>query len=341
MPRVGSGALDAMWSPWDVNRPPHPQGGTPPPFSTMGDPTPMVCPGWGESGTPWYGVRQHTHCILVRLLFHMEHYHLTPPIINAKRQEGRRRKPRQRRGAEGSGEESRIRSEAVREAMRAHRESQSKKKASKSRPIDKDLVLSKSHMRSARAHLQDPMNAGRPFKVTSTDQATAAITSAAAGVGYSTNFQLDQLPQFADYTALFDQYRFTKIVAHVMPRVNVHTLTVQSSAGTTTLSPISVTFDPDDSTTPAAATDVLQYPACRTYPGYKTFTYEFKPRAAIAAYGGAFTQFADFDGWCDCASDDVEWYAFKVWQYGDAVGQTTHAVWDIFYVIECEFRFVH
>ncbi len=207
--------------------------------------------------------------------------------------------------------------------------------------VDLKSVMSKPTMQSAKDHLENPLNAGRPFLVCATDVELAAITSAAGGVGYAYNFQLDQWPAFADYVALFDQYRITKITAHIMPRSNTNNLTVASSAATATVSPIMVAFDPDDATAPTSANQVLAYPVARFYPGYKTFKYAWKPRAAIAAYGGAFTQFADFDGWCDCASDDVEWYALKVWQAGSGASQTTFQVWDIFYQVEAEFRFVH
>lgn len=297
-------------------------------------------PGCGEPGTPWYGVRQakqtHDTPLISSLLVHQFDMEVSSTIKRRKRRGNRRGV----RGGSLFQQEVSIKSEAVREAMRMARKSSGKKRSKGQPETNKDLLLAKSSMRTARAHLADPMSAGRPFKVTCIDAETAAITSAAGGVGHAYNIQLDQLAQFADYVALFDQYRFTKITAHVMPRVNTHNLTVQSSAATTTLAPIAVTFDPDDSTTPASSTDVLKYPTCKVYPGYECFEYSWKPHAAIAAYGGAFTQFADFDGWCDCASDDVEWYAFKAWQFGSGASQTTFAIWDIFYVIEAEFRFV-
>ncbi len=86
--------------------------------------------------------------------------------------------------------------------------------------------------------------------------------------------------------------------------------------------------------------ELLEYPQCKVHSGFVPWTYELIPRAAIAAYGGAFTQFADFDQWCDCASDDVEWYSFKAYSAGDGASQTTHQTWDLYFEVECEFRFV-
>ncbi len=196
-------------------------------------------------------------------------------------------------------------------------------------------------LRSAHLHVRDDLNMGRPWRVSRTIAATAAITAAAGGVGYAYNVQLDQIPNYGDFTALFDQYRVTQVTAHVIPRTNTNNLSVASNAATATVAPLVVTNDPDDGTTPTGASEVLAYPQCQSHPGWAEFHYTWKPRAAIAAYGGAFTQFADFDGWCDCASDDVEWYALKIWQFGAGVSQTTFPVWDIFYRVDLEFRFVH
>lgn len=193
----------------------------------------------------------------------------------------------------------------------------------------------------ARNYLKDPLRSGRVFRVRQIDLDLAAISSAAGGVGYAKNLQLDELSQFADFAAIFDQYRFVECKARFLPRTNTHNLTVQSAVTTTTMSPLLVAWDPDDSTVPTNIANVLGYPNLRVEPGYKEFSISFKPRCAIAAYGGAFTQFGDFDGWLDCASDDTEWYAIKAWQAGAGVSQTTFPIWDVVYEIHVEFRFVH
>lgn len=215
------------------------------------------------------------------------------------------------------------------------------KKGEKTKKSMERRVGNRVYAMRAQSYLTNPMRSGRPFRVRQVDVDTAAITSSAGGVGYAKNFQLDQLIQFAEFADIFDQYRFVRIKARFLPRINQHNLTTMSATATTTLSPLAVIWDPDDAVTPSSFNDVAGYPNIRIEPGYREVELEFKPRAAIAAYGGAFTQFADFDGWIDCASDDVEYYAIKAWQFGDGVSQTTHAVWDCVYEVDCEFRFVH
>ncbi len=242
-----------------------------------------------------------------------------------------------------------LHSEMIRRAMRedALKRKASNRRLSATPVLSLEQRLERMHpsmrrsYREALAHRENPERAGKPFKVMRIENVPNAVTSAAGGVGYAKNFQLDQIPQFADFVNLFDQYRFTHVTALFIPRTNTNNLTVASNASTQTVSPILAAFDPDDSTTPTSDTDVLSYPTCKVFPGYKVWKYHFKPRAAIAAYGGAFSQFADFDQWCDCASDDVEWYALKVWQEGDGASQTTHQIWDAYFFVEMEFRFVH
>jgi hypothetical protein len=233
-----------------------------------------------------------------------------------------------------------VKSEKIREELK---EESLKRKAA--RPKAKVQAISrapsmKSHMREALEHRQNPEKAMQPFKVMRIIDHLSAVTNSAGGTGLARNWQLDELPAFGDFTNLFDQYRFTHVTVRGFPRINTNNLTVASSVTTLTCSPIVVTFDPDDSTTPASMDELLEYPTCKVYWGFQKWSYHLKPRAAIAAYGGAFTQFADFDQWIDCASDDVEWYALKVYSAGDGASQTTHQVWDFFYEVECEFRFV-
>lgn len=191
-------------------------------------------------------------------------------------------------------------------------------------------------------HLANPLTSGRPFKVQQIISDTSFLTNNLGGAGAAKNFQLDQFLQFASFAAVFDQYRFTKVKCHLYPRANTNNLTVMSSVTTLTLSPIIIAWDPDDSNVPTVITDVTGYPNATLHPGYQPIEHTFKPRAAIAAFGSTvFTQFADFDGWVDCASDDTEYYALKAWALGDGASQTTHQIWDLVSYVEAEFRFVH
>jgi hypothetical protein len=181
----------------------------------------------------------------------------------------------------------------------------------------------------------------KPFKMIRTLYVNAFITGVASvGVGAAKNIQLDELPGFSDVTALFDQYRFTNVEYKFLPRNNVQSLTDTAVAGTSIMPNLLVYSDPDDSTAPTTIDEVTQYEEVTVNNGYQIVRGNFKPQAAIAAYGGAFTSYASFDGWCDCASDDIEWYALKAWITPSGAAQTTFQNWNLALRVSCEFRFV-
>jgi hypothetical protein len=165
-----------------------------------------------------------------------------------------------------------------------------------------------------------------------------AYAATLPAVGYARAFELDELPGYTDFTTLWDQYRITRVDYKIIPRNNVQSLTTTATATTAIMPTISVWWDPDDASTPTLVGESLEVENVSHYGGYEIIKGSFKPHAAIAAYGGAFTQFADFDGWCDCTSDDVQWYGLKVWVGAGGGSQTTFQVWDAFYVVHCEFR---
>lgn len=180
----------------------------------------------------------------------------------------------------------------------------------------------------------------RPFKVRRHIYSNGFMTSGTGGVGVAYKLELDQLNGFTDFTTLFDQYRFTKFHYTIIPRQNVMSF-AESSVTATAVAPHLMSMqDPDDITTPTEG-NMLEHQETVITPFGKTTRGSFKPRAAIAAYSSVFTSFADFDGWCDCASDDIQWYALKIWSTATAPTQTEQQIWDAFFTIDCEFRFVH
>jgi len=174
------------------------------------------------------------------------------------------------------------------------------------------------------------------FKRTLYDGAFAS--SIPAGAGYARNFQLDELSGFTDFTTLWDQYRLARIDYKLIPRINVHSFTTAAVSTTAIMPTIAIWSDPDDSTAPAAQGESLEVENAQYCSGVEVITGSFIPRTATAVYGGAFTSYGDFTGWCDCTSDDIEWYGLKCWVTPDGVTQSTHQVWDAYFAIHVEFR---
>ncbi len=140
-------------------------------------------------------------------------------------------------------------------------------------------------------------------------QRTVEKTQFQSSLGGATSmaltFALSDLPNYTEFTALFDQYRIEEVSVRLIPIV-------------TTCTPASYTdsllysvVDFDDATT-ATVTDLQQYENVRVSPPTKEVKYRLVPRLAIAAYGGAFTQYANTQMWLDVGSPSTYHYGLKL-----------------------------
>lgn len=143
------------------------------------------------------------------------------------------------------------------------------------------------------------------FNVRRTVEFGNIVASGAADTFFSWKFLLSDLPTPADFTALFDQYRFEKVVLKFYPG------TIETNSAD---APLLITvIDYDDATIPAAASTLLQYDNCKQsmYPNPHFVT--LRPRMAMAAFGGGlFSSYANVaPQWVDAASNTVEHYGIK------------------------------
>lgn len=115
---------------------------------------------------------------------------------------------------------------------------------------------------------------------------TFPIAKVAIDNGYAYQFFLAGLPDVSDFTNLYDQYRILKI----------HVRLVLNTPNITTAYPrITSVVDYDDSTSPTAEVDLLQYPnakVCQMGPSTVSHDYEFVPRTATAMFQGVTTGYA-------------------------------------------------
>jgi hypothetical protein len=108
----------------------------------------------------------------------------------------------------------------------------------------------------------------------------------------------------AEFTTLFDQYRINYVVLKFM----CGTLETNSTDNAT----MTIACDYDDGNAPTNVSDLFQYDNCKIYSYGKDINVKLKPRIAMAAYGGAFTSYANAGGmWLDVASPAVEYYGVK------------------------------
>lgn len=184
------------------------------------------------------------------------------------------------------------------------------------------------------------------FKRTYTDsfkiEMNGAVTTSTAGY----KFRLSDTPGYTEITSLFDKYRIKGIKATFMPRVNVLRIT-DLGAGTTTVTtspPIFSVIDYDDATAPTNAAQLHEYENCKVHNEFKPWSVFFRPRIAMATYGGgAFTSYGTGPAglWIDAASPSVEYYGLKIATAEYAIGNnlTNDIYWDVIFkvYIQCKF----
>jgi hypothetical protein len=130
-----------------------------------------------------------------------------------------------------------------------------------------------------------------------------SIGAAGAGVGFGYSFALDQLPNYTDFTNLFDSYRIDRVDAIILGSGNA--LQVYSAA------------DYDDAVAPSGIADMLE----RQNVVVKTVTVNnpngwrmsLVPRAPIEGAGGAGPQMSPVGTWVDCADASLQYFGLKFW----------------------------
>jgi hypothetical protein len=157
-------------------------------------------------------------------------------------------------------------------------------------------------------------------KVYSFVQTTASpvtMSSSVSGTSYgNVNFILNLIDQYTSFTGLFDQYRIRMVETRFVPRVNM----VAASAVTNTGQFVTV-VDNDDSNNLTSFAQAEDYENAVTGTGYQAQTRTQVPHAALAAYSGSFSSYANVASpWIDCTSPTVQHYGCKMaWTGTDQV----------------------
>jgi hypothetical protein len=125
----------------------------------------------------------------------------------------------------------------------------------------------------------------------------------------------------------FDQYRLMAIRFSITPQNNAIGLVTNS---TTVLSSLYCVIDYDDSTALTTSAQAQGYNNCILLSPGESLMRTFKPHMALAAYAGAFTNYANFEPqWIDSVSTGVQHYGVKVLVTQGMAGQTLLQSWDV------------
>jgi len=156
----------------------------------------------------------------------------------------------------------------------------------------------------------------------------------------SYSFKLSDLPQYTEYTAMFDRYRITGVKLHVFPRISQQTPAGNTTAATAYSPVIAHTIDYDDATAPTDINTINQYDTVKFQYEFKPFKVWIKPRAAQAQYGaGVFTSYGNSSPkqWMDVASPDIAYYGWKWATNGYSAALNGNQYWDVLATYYLEF----
>ncbi len=125
-------------------------------------------------------------------------------------------------------------------------------------------------------------------------------------VGDGLYFSLSRLTGVADLQTVFDQYRIRAVDVKIQPQF-------------TSLTPVAGVYWPRlytcidyDDATPISLAAIRQYDTVVEAPAGTGLVRCIQPRAALAAYSGAFTSYANLtEQWFDIASPDVQHFGLK------------------------------
>jgi len=164
------------------------------------------------------------------------------------------------------------------------------------------------------------------YNIIQSAAAPVTVTSSSVAATFGTvNFILNLIDQVTQLTSIFDQYRIRMVEVAFHPRVSVSAPTVAANTGLFT-----TVIDVDDSAVLTTIGQAQDYSSAVTGRGIDSQRRTLVPHAAIAAYSGAFTSFAnERSPWLDAASPGVIHYGMK----------TAWSITDVAYTIDISVRY--
>lgn len=175
-----------------------------------------------------------------------------------------------------------------------------------------------------------------PVTRTVTLVANAAYT-APANYG-ALSFKLSDLPNYTEFTALYDEYRFKAAKVHFVPTLPVN-MPVEASgttSGTATVPALYTWIDNDDNTAPTAITQGQQFSSFKAHGLLNQMRVRsVVPECSTALYSGTFTSYGQVKNqWIDNNSPSVIHFGLK---FG-IINASNYGAFDVVITYYLEFR---
>lgn len=178
------------------------------------------------------------------------------------------------------------------------------------------------------------------IKRKSVSEITVSTSNQAGGVAYT----LADIPNYSEFTTLFDEYKIAAIKVAYMPTKNVNTNTQTGTGGTITnttymLPTVYTVIDHNDTDTPTI-NDMVQNETLKISRGNQVHTRYFKPRVPCRVYAGVSDGYIYRSGqWIGTATangdDNVPHYGLKYFfelPTGEKADNLTYKVITTFYL---------
>lgn len=120
------------------------------------------------------------------------------------------------------------------------------------------------------------------------DNVQASITNLGVGSGISAAYQftLDSLPNYQEFTSLYDLYKINGIKLSFVPSASEYiNSTTSSVTGQNGFQRFHTVLDFDDTSVPVSENELLQYTSLKSTPGWATHSRYFKPRVNTVVEG--------------------------------------------------------
>lgn len=175
------------------------------------------------------------------------------------------------------------------------------------------------------------------------DNITASVTAGGVGSGISAAYQftLDSLPNYTEFTALYDMYKINAIKLTFVPTASEYINSTTSGAPTPNgFQRFNSVLDFDDTAVPVNENELLQYATLKNTPGWRSHTRYFKPRILQTVdeiVGATLGSSSSSPKWISCLSPSVEHLGVKIFVappiVGSAVGAAiTYSVYATYYI---------
>ena len=126
-------------------------------------------------------------------------------------------------------------------------------------------------------------------------------------------FNLNQIPNVAEFTALYDQYQIKGIQWTLLPRWNSGEGGDPTVVNNNLISPVFTVLDYDDATAPSSLDDLMQYQNLKQTRNAVPHRRYFKPQVLISNYRTALTTgyAPKKNQWLDIAQPDIPHFGLK------------------------------